>query len=59
MADQLVGVTGLSGRRLGLSHQMRRAWHASCSGRLADDRPMSRLRVIADGDSLLNYKIDR
>ena len=27
---------------------------ASCSGGLADDRPMSGLRLIASGDSLLN-----
>jgi len=47
MADQLVKVTGQKGRRL--SYQTRCAWRASCSGRLADDRPMSRPRSIADG----------
>ena len=36
---------------------MRRAARNSCSGRLADDRPMSGLRLIASGDSLLNYNV--
>ena len=29
----------------------------SCSGKLADDRPMNRLRLVASGDSLLNYNV--
>jgi len=45
---------GLRRRR----HQMRRAAaRYSCSGRLADDRSMSGLRLIASGDSLLNYNV--
>ena len=35
----------------------RAAAHYSCSGGLADDRPMSGLRLIASGDSLLNYNV--
>ena len=35
----------------------RAAVRYSCSGELADDRPMSGLRLIASGDSLLNYNV--
>jgi len=35
----------------------RAAARYSCSGGLADDRPMSGLRLIASGDSLLNYNV--
>ena len=35
----------------------RAAARYSCSGRLADDRPMSGLRLIAISDSLLNYNV--
>jgi len=50
----LIQGDGLRRRR----HQMRRAAvRYSCSGELADDRPMSGLRLIASGDSLLNYNV--
>jgi len=35
----------------------RAAARYSGSGGLADDRPMSGLRLIASGDSLLNYNV--
>jgi len=51
MADQLVRWQGWEGGAY--ATRMR----ASCNGRLADDRPMSRLRMIASGDSSLNSNV--
>ena len=52
MADQLV-----RWRAEEAALMRRAAARYSCSGGLADDRPMSRLRLIASGDSLLNYNV--
>ena len=51
MADQLVRWRGWEGGAY--ATRMR----ANCNGRLADDGPMSRLRMIASGDSSLNSNV--